>query len=382
VTFGELRQELKQQTYDILVFLGHGDIREGFEGLPPVSVLQFETPDGKSAETKTAAQLKVELQNRPVPVVLLAGCLTAAQIPPGEQASLRESFPLWMRGNQGVAQALVAGDSGVQVAIGMRHRLETSDALVFLKAFFKALLEDDPGDVQGAVQAGRRELFANAPFPPSWSAPVVFHRLTPEPLFDFLRKPAPKVDARDRMQDERRGAAWEFLKGLPRAGRNGSATFAYQTIGAAEADVRTRIQASGVPLLMPSRAEAGAGETVKVGVELVGALAARELRGKVIFNDPALRAKNAHRTAALGAAGFRAMIDVDTAGEVAFTIQHAPAAPAVPAVAALPAGPLLEFELDVGAAVPALYVMTVDELALNPGGPTRGWSNAVIVSPA
>lgn len=379
VTFDELRAELTRQTYDILVFLGHGDVVPGFEELPPSNVLQFESPDGQRGQPKEASQLKVELQNRAVPVVLLAGCLTAAQIPAAEQAVLRGSFPQWMRGNQGVAQALVGSESGVQVAIGMRYKLETTDAEMFLKAFFKSLLQDAPGDVEAGVRAGRRDLHAAASHPPSWSAPVIFRRLGQEPLFDFLLKAPPQMDVKDVWQQERRAAAWNFLKEQP---RSGGADFAYQTITDAETDVQDRTIAKGVPLFMPDRQEAAPGEAVEIAVNLFGALKVREVRGKVVFSDSTLQGRDAHGSAALLGAGFRARFDVDVPGEVGFTLEHAPAPPAPKAAALLPPGPLFQFKLDPGKIFPALYIVQVDDLVREPAGVVRGWSNAVIVSPA
>jgi hypothetical protein len=107
--------------YHILVFLGHGDIRETPGTAVPVGQLQLETADRKH-DSYEARRLSALLHEYPVPVVMLIGCLTAADLTPEMLEAVESEFPRWLRGSQGVAQALINGTSGVQCAVGMRYR--------------------------------------------------------------------------------------------------------------------------------------------------------------------------------------------------------------------------------------------------------------------
>jgi hypothetical protein len=98
--------------------------------------LKFEDDCGKNPVSVAPDQLNLCLQNHPVLVVLLVGCLTAAQFQQNYLAGFPEkqqqALLNWIRGNQGGAQALVESDSGVQLAVGMRCKLDTDLAQDFL----------------------------------------------------------------------------------------------------------------------------------------------------------------------------------------------------------------------------------------------------------
>ena len=97
----------------------------------------------------------------------------------------------------------------------MRHRLETTDAERFLQAFVLSLLKLNPGDVERAVRAGREEMFAQKPYPPSWSAPVLFRAASVEPLFDFLCTAPIAFDPLDEHDQALREKGWKALSELP-----------------------------------------------------------------------------------------------------------------------------------------------------------------------
>jgi len=138
--------------------MGHGDVFQVYQGLPPVNVLQLESDDGSVHITVPSDQLAIQLHERPVPVVLLIGCLTAADIPPDMKEGVASLIPQWMRGVQGLAQALVNSESGVQLAVVRVYMLETTDATRFLNAFFKESIGNSAGNVEAAVHAARLEL--------------------------------------------------------------------------------------------------------------------------------------------------------------------------------------------------------------------------------
>ena len=117
-TWEGFRKAVQQAQYHVLVYLGHGDVQQLHEDLPPLSQLLFESDDPAVHEPVNSKRLASVLRSHPIPVVVLAGCLTAAQPDAGSLANLSA----WMRGNQGVAQALVNSEAGVTFSVGMRSR--------------------------------------------------------------------------------------------------------------------------------------------------------------------------------------------------------------------------------------------------------------------
>ena len=91
-----------------------------------------------------------------MPVVLLVGCVTAASDEAASEIT-EEEIAERLKGGRNLAEQLVAR-GGVEVAIGMRYQLDVSAAEEFLRTFFDSLVGPQPGDVEAAVQAGRRRL--------------------------------------------------------------------------------------------------------------------------------------------------------------------------------------------------------------------------------
>jgi formylglycine-generating enzyme required for sulfatase activity len=169
----KLGKRLEAFAYHVLVYLGHGGLDTSEQNGACLIYLEGEDHYSRQLPGEDLADL---LQTFPVPVVLLAGCLTAAG--PALEGSL------------GVAQLLVRRPSGVRCAIGMRNRLEDADATEFLRAFFNHLLNrtgEYPGHVEEAVRAGRLALRNHSKQPSAWSAPALFSNVLPEPVFPFLR---------------------------------------------------------------------------------------------------------------------------------------------------------------------------------------------------
>jgi CHAT domain len=369
VTYDALRAELDARSCQVLVYLGHGDLQDaGFEGFPRMGVLQFEHEGSPYADPICAEQLRYELLGHPVPVVVLAGCVTAAS-----DAVMRR-FPQWMRGAQSVAEALVFGESGVQCAVGMRYRLETEDANRFLAAFFESLLQSEPGDVERAVHRGRDAMLARKLYPPSWSAPVIFRTASAEPMFEWLRGQPGLLDPLDEPAQRVREQYWRALSSMPSSVVE-SRAFPSQFLGPVESDVVERWTKRGFAVCWPARIEAKPGEIVHVGVTHQGALRVSCLKGRLTFPEILGRAPTARPTDTLRAAGFRAQFDLDEPGAASFTLIRPDGA------AEIPSGPLVEIDLELPATTPAVYSLSVDSLQSDPAAPLHGWSNAVVLSP-
>ncbi|WP_437692030.1 CHAT domain-containing protein [Sorangium sp. So ce176] len=369
VTYDALRAELRNASYNLLVYLGHGDLQDvAFEGFPPIGVLLFELDGSEFANPIRADQIRSEFMNRPVPVVVLAGCLTAGS------DVVRERLPQWMRGSQSVAHALIHGESGVQCAIGMRHRLETTDAERFLQAFVLSLLKQSPGDVERAVRAGREEMFAQKPYPPSWSAPVLFRAPGVEPLFDFLCTAPTAYDPLDEHDQELREKVWKKLSELPASLPPETRQFSSFLLDTVESAFLDRRRQRGASLVWPTRVEAKPGDTVQVSVQHMGSLTVSRLEGRLSFAE-AIVPRAARPGAALKAAGLRAYFALDQPGEVRF-FASCPAGEPV----TLGAGPLFEADLTLPGVFPAVYELRVDALASDPRLFLCGWNNTVVVS--
>jgi hypothetical protein len=383
VTWRAVRDSLGSSSRpDIFIFLGHGDIVKSFDNVPGTGVLHFESPDGEAHEEISAKLIKNEFEENPVPAVILVGCLTAASPP---RADFEALLPNWMRGNQAVAQALVNSESGVHIAIGMRYRLETEDAELFLKAFFRSLLQppapgavDVRGDVEIAVRDGRRELYHANPYPPSWSAPVIFRTLLPEPMFPFLRTNPGAMDPVAESDQLTRESAWKMLSESPRAGRTPAIDPIVELLDRIENDTRARAAANGLALIAPTRAEVSPGTVATVAIELSENVTVESVTGRITF-EAGLQVRGMRSSAALRAAGFQAMFAPPGEAELEFRLQHS--GPAGQTPKALTKGPLFEFDFDIGQAVPAVHVVHVEDLAPAPPRPMRGLINAILVSP-
>ena len=370
VTYDSLRRRLHDRRYSILVYLGHGDLQDaGFEELPPTGVLQFEVESGPYANPIRANQLRSEMQNYPVPVVLLAGCSTAAS-----EAMLQRT-PQWMRGNQSVAQSLIYGESGVQCVVGMRYRLETADADRFLAAFFQSLIADAPGDVEQAVRAGREDLFARKSYPPSWSAPVLFRTASAEPMFEWMGRAPGLIDPLDEHDQMLRQASWKALSGMPCTAPPESRTFPRQLLRQMEAAFVERWTRRGACVLWPSQIDATPGATAQVSITHAGSLAVMYLEGRLSLPD-ALSVQAARPSVALTAAGFQVFFALDEPGSARFLIRSPDGRRR-----AIPAGALLELDLAIPESAPAVYSLSVESLESEPNALLRGWSNAIVVLP-
>lgn len=375
-TWENFREYLNKTHYDILVYLGHGDLPDPEGDVLPMGKLEFESAEGES-QSVTAEQLKYQLQqpSRAVPVILLAGCLTAAEFKKLEderQKAILELIPKMMRGSQGVAQTLVSSEAGVHFAVGMRYKLEAKLAVSFLRAFFKSLLKEKRGHVEGAVRAGREELMAiTGPYPPTWSAPVVFRTLGNEPMFDFLvRGPHFELTDENRRDQEYREKTWALLVKQP------GLQLAHDVLEETEGKMRKRAQTGG-PLLFVERVEMVFGASLtRVPVRLYGNLAVTRLTATLKAASDHVMMTGVRSTRALKASGYR-LLDISEGGtpEISFSVKWEKAGP--PAL--LPEQPLIEAQFEVSAAIAASYLVSL-QVETQPPVNARAISNAILVS--
>lgn len=367
-TWEEFMTRVKSE-YHILVYLGHGDVQQLHEDLPPLSSLQFETGDPSVHEPVTSRQLAVVLHQNPIPVVVLAGCLTAAE--PG--TSPLSNLSAWMRGNQGVAQALVNSESGVTFAVGMRSKIDATEAVSFLEAFFRSLFRSPThkGNVEFAVRAARQEMFAKKPHPPNWAAPVAFTSLAPEPVFEYLTRPI-RFQVTEKLLlnlDARQTLLWPQLADQPPRDRRASLTTA--TAQNREA-IRAEVLAHGA-MLLPELLDAQPGGTAVLSVTLEGTLVCGQLQAKLSV-APGVEFVKARGTKLLSDAGFQMLNVFEETG--VFQIQLKPGA----GPRALPGGTILEIDLQVTAEARGICPVSLEVVATDCIQPFWPGSTAVIVT--
>ncbi len=141
-----VQRRLREETFDVLHFSGHGVCREG------VGCLCFES-DNCCADLLVADGFKAIMEARSVPVVVLCACESAV-------GDVADAFT-------GVAQALV--QSGVPAVVAMRSPLSDPGAADLAREFYATLRLDF--DVVTAVTEARRALFADRL---DWHAPVLY----------------------------------------------------------------------------------------------------------------------------------------------------------------------------------------------------------------
>jgi hypothetical protein len=367
-----LRKRLNTISYDVLVYFGHGDLQENFAELPPVGVLQLESDDGDAHTIVLTDQLAQLLHDRPVPVVLLVGCLTAAQPVPDE---IMEMIPQWMRGSQGVTQALVNSESGVHFAVGMRYRIDGTDAKRFLAHFFRSLLVENKGNVEAAVRAGRTAVYWTNPNALSWSAPMVFRTLGSEPMFPVLAS-APSCPSIAEHQ-ERRAEIWKHLAAYKWSySPEGRASMHY-LLEQEEQKMRQVFQLRQASLIMPDFLNLRPEESpVTLQVHLYGSAAVDELEGRLVAGNGEVNIQAVKATEALKESGYNIFSDVE-GNQGTFLIKKQASHNGDP----LPEGPLFDVTMTLGSSVQIVCPVTTDIVNIKPPRLVCSVDNAVIVAP-
>jgi hypothetical protein len=367
-------------SYDMLVYLGHGDLQPSPTGGPPLGVLLLETEDGESAKRVDARQLSGLLHKNPIPVVLLVGCLTAAEtIPEQFRADVAKSVPGWIRGSQGVAQALVNGASGVHFVVGMRFKVEDKDATRFLKKFFSVLLSGpNPGDLEAALGQARNDLHFNGAHP-SWAAPVAFRTGGDEPTFAYLATEPPALTILPSLKEEKtRAELWQMLSQINMQLRgNGLHGTPTKFLDALEQEYFDSLAAQG-SLLIPERREIDPTtlvqdqETpVEIILRLRKSFAIKSMDGVVTVSGGG-KLVRVEATPELDASGLECFPQNPRDNRIKFHLQNAQPVP-------LPEGPLLKITLAIPASSPAVYLVGLDAVQTEPATAFCCLSNAVIV---
>jgi hypothetical protein len=384
--------------YDILVYLGHGDLRQSHADQFPVGVLQLETSDGLHADSLDAPRLSTLLLDNPVPVVLLVGCLTAANgLSAEQQQELAAEIPIWMRGSRAVAQALIDGHSGVQFVVGMRFRIEVDDASRFLKAFFKSLLPPKQavagsltvGDLECAVRKARSDLNVAGKQELSWAAPIIFRTLGSEPMFPFLSSPPVcPVLPQESIRPDLWGALAMIAWSSHPPGADSLHVRILDTLKKTEKELIDGHTTLNRSLILPKLVEvapetmkpAPEQTTVSVPIELHGGLSVHALDGTVtVLGAETLRVLplGDASTAALKASGYKLLTEPPRANSVAFEVRRV-----ADGAGPLPLGPLFAVDVAIDATTQRVYTILLENLKTTPPQTVCAGSNAIIVPPA
>jgi CHAT domain len=355
-TWQALRDHLRlTNDYIIFVYLGHGALTEGDE---PIGQLYMESDDGLGHQPINAPMIARLFARYPIPVVVLAGCITATQAAgttPG--------------GDQGVAQALInSSEAGVQVAIGMRMELQTEAASTFLTEFFTSLFaEDSVGDIDQAIWSARNELYLKMTHPPQWAAPVVFRASLREPFIDFLTKES-KFLVTPEMNKFRdiRSTLWKLLpkQNTPEVG---------QLLEGIETSLRAEAMKQG-PLLLPILTRIAQNSDGFLPVALAGSLKVSRLRARILLGGSGTTPRSVAVNPTAQAAGFRLMFDPDDPSFFELSSRTG-------AALQLPEGELLRLTVSVGDQQPGLYPVTLEVDLISPPRAIVWLGDTVIVVP-
>ena len=390
-TIANLRNQLRI-TYDILIYLGHGDVREGQAGAPPIGQLQLERPNDAFPDALDADQLSPLLLS--VPVVLLVGCLTAAELTPDNQEAFLEVTPDWIQGSQGVAQTLISGATGVQFVVGMRYRIEVRDAVTFLESFFKELLRsppDDPlledvaGNLEYAIQQSRISLKLTSSLLLSYASPVIFRTLGSEPTFPFLAS-VPAFPVPESFQ-KLRNTLWSFMVQVnwdyrqPGMANERLYVDMKESLFETEQEMLNEILAANAVLLWPKILEVNPGflgtdETeIFVPVQLNGQLVVSELEGMIAEGSGRVRLIGLEPTPILTANNFDFFPSSNQNG-FKFLIRHQSNTQQL-----VPQGELFNVKLAINQDVAQVYKLQITNINSTPIRSITPGSNAVIVPP-
>jgi hypothetical protein len=373
----QLRVTVDKKAYDVLVYLGHGDLVTSYPGAAPVGTLQLEEVDDDGSIGVTAGQLAWYLDRHAPPVVLLMGCLTAATLP----APVQDKLANFVRGSEGVAQALVESESGVHIAIGMRYRLDSHDATLFLRTFFGALLNKQSGNVELAVREARADLHFKNAQNSNYSAPVIFSTLREEPIFAYMATPpaAPCGAALDELNDAR-SRFWPNLASQPLSRRSddgGASSFGYKVLELFENGALEPVLDKGSAIVMPVAKESPPDSEVDIDVNLHtrANVDVEALECDVVVNGDSVTILGVTAADAVRTRGYQLFVAPPEAGKVSLVLKRKSAA------ATLPAGTLFHVRLRLGPSYQVVHRVSVEALKVQPQCAICPASNGVIVPP-
>jgi hypothetical protein len=174
-TIEALRARVREASFDVLHFVGHGDLDASGQG-----TVAFEDPQGR-ARAVTGAVLADTLKGlSPVRLVVLNSCETA-RLP--RNAAGYDPF-------LGAASALIM--AGLPAVVAMQFPITDRAALGFCGAFYRNLAAGDP--VEGAVAEGRMAIFQADSSSWEWATPVLFLGVPHGRFFTVASEPAPEAE--------------------------------------------------------------------------------------------------------------------------------------------------------------------------------------------
>lgn len=175
-TIEGLRWRVRRRPFDVLHFVGHGDLGEDGQG-----TLMFEGPEG-NAHAVSGAVLADTLKGlHPVRLVILNACQTARQ---PRDAAGHDPF-------LGAASALIM--AGIPAVVAMQFPISDRAALVFSSAFYRHLISGDP--LESAVAEGRMAILHAQSSTWEWATPVLFLGVPHGQLFDLRSESEQHQDA-------------------------------------------------------------------------------------------------------------------------------------------------------------------------------------------
>jgi hypothetical protein len=171
-----LSQRLSEKKYHVLHFIGHGAFQVEGDDPTPRANLCFED-NGHLSDPVDARTLEISLRNSGIRLVILTAC-ASAQPTPDQVVETTGPF-------DGVAQALVAGVSGVNAAVAMQFDIESDAAVIFSRTFYSQLLASEC-KLDEIVAHCRKEIITQlAAGHRAWVTPVVYWRCREGKVFDI-----------------------------------------------------------------------------------------------------------------------------------------------------------------------------------------------------
>jgi hypothetical protein len=168
-TLAALQDQLRDGTYHMLYYVGHGDFDERRKS----GQLLFEDEEGMSDRVSGADLGLLLHDHRSLRLAVLHAC-------EGARASRTDPYA-------GVAQCLVR--QGLPAVIAMQFPISGEAAAMMARTFFGAIA--DGYSVDGALAEARKALFTRGNRD-EWGTPVLFMRTPDGKLFDFTAAPQPK----------------------------------------------------------------------------------------------------------------------------------------------------------------------------------------------
>lgn len=168
-TIEKLRQRVREEPFDILHFVGHGDLEKSGRG----TVIFEDEHGGPDPVPGTVLADTLDSRETSVRLVFLNACETAC-LPRAENG--HDPYT-------GVAAALIM--AGVPAVVANQFPISDRAALCFSNVFYQSLVNGDP--LEMAVAEGRKAIFRSLRDSWEWATPVLFLGLPHGLLFSMQR---------------------------------------------------------------------------------------------------------------------------------------------------------------------------------------------------